>query len=575
MIAFCYLILFVLIGFISGNAQEKKEWWHNAVSYEIYIRSFKDSLGTGVGNLKGIEDRLDYLKGLGVDILWITPFYPSSNVDMGYDISDYKNVDGQFGTLDDFDSLVKNAHARGMKVVVDMVFSHTSNEHPWFIEAKKSKESVYHDYYLWQPPREDGSMPNDWKSWFSGPAWEYNEATKEFYLHIFAKEQPALNWNNSLVREEIFSVAKFWLDRKVDGIRFDVISLIALPEIDQSCKLWGNMPLARAYLKMLDDQILSQYNIFTVGETPGVALENVHEYVEEGTGSLKTIFQLEIMSLGNEGDKFHPAAHKLTDFKEIYRKWYETLYGKGWISVVLGNHDEARAISRWGDDTNYWKESGKMLATFLLTQWGIPYIFQGDEIGMTNCPFDPSEFNDVEEINYYAEKVAEGKCEEEFLPGLLARCRDNSRTPMQWDDAKNASFSTAESTWLKVNPIYETINVEAERKDPDSILNYYKKMIALRKSIPAFIYGTVNFVDFENEQVFAYTREYEGSKFLVVCNFSAESLRFDTFEEGLKNCEVLICNYAAGPQVEGSKIDLHPFESIVLKMIGADNWMYE
>ncbi len=543
-----------------------KTWWHNAVCYEVYIRSFSDAAGTGVGDLKGIENKLDYLKDLGVDVIWITPFYPSPGVDMGYDISNYKDVDKKFGTLKDFDSLVQKAHEKGIKILVDMVFSHTSDEHPWFEEAKKSKDNPYHDFYVWYPPKADGSAPNDWKSWFSGSAWEYNKATNEYYLHIFAIQQPALNWKTPKVREELFDVAKFWLNKGADGIRFDVITLNALPDINQSSDLWGKMPMALTYLKMLNDQVLSKYNILTVGEMPGVDPDNAYKFVGKKNGPLKTLFQLDIMGLGNDGDKFHPTTYKLTDFKKVYANWYKGLYRKGWISAVLDNHDQARAVSRWGDDKKYWKESAKMLSTFLLTQWGVPYIFQGDEIGMTNCPFTPAEFKDVEEINYYKEKIAEGKTEAQILPGLLARCRDNARTPMQWSDAKNAGFTTADTTWIKVNPNYKTINVASETKEPDSILNYYKKMIALRKATPAFVYGNVNIIDFDNDNVYAYTRAYKGKEFLVICNFRGVDTIFDTQIPDLSKSKLLIHNYSSAPVIDGSKVSLKPFESMIFEI---------
>lgn len=542
-----------------------KNWWHNAVCYEVYIRSFSDSKGTGIGDLKGIENKLDYLKNLGIDVIWITPFYPSPGVDMGYDISNYKDVDSKFGTLKDFDSLVKKAHEKGIKILVDMVFSHTSDEHPWFEAAKKSKDNPYHDFYVWYPPKTDGSAPNNWGSWFSGSAWEYNKDTNEYYLHIFAKQQPALNWETPKVREELFSVAKFWLDKGADGIRFDVITLNALPDINQSSDLWGKMPMALTYLKMLNDQVLSKYNILTVGEMPGVDDKNAYEFVGTDGGPLKTLFQLDIMGLGNDGNKFHPTSYNLVDFKKIYQKWYDGLYGKGWSSMVLDNHDQARAVSRWGDDKNYWKESAKMLSTFLLTQWGVPYIFQGDEIGMTNCLFTPSEFKDIEEINYYKQQISEGKKEIEFLPGLLARGRDNARTPMQWSDAKNAGFTTGDSTWLKVNPNYKTINVASEEKDTDSILNYYKKMISIRKANSAFVYGTVNVIDFNNDKVYAYTRAYEGKEFLIICNFRGVDTIFDTQIADLEKGKMLIHNYSTDPVIDGSKISLKPFEAIVFE----------
>ncbi|MBX9597692.1 MAG: alpha-glucosidase [Burkholderiales bacterium] len=519
------LIIYSLISPASNVFAEKSavytknigsNWWQNAIGYEVYIRSFKDANGSGLGDLQGIDQKLDYLKALGVDFIWITPFYSSPGIDMGYDISDYKSVDAQFGSMQDFNKLVKDAHAKGIKVLVDMVFSHTSDQHKWFLSAKSAKNNPYHDYYVWYPPKADGSAPNNWQSWFSGSAWEYNKITNEYYLHIFAKQQPALNWKNPRVREELAEVATFWLDKGIDGIRFDVITLNALPEINQSSDLWGKMPLAKTYLESLNQEVLSKHDLLTVGEMPGVNAENAVQFVGSESGSLKTVFQLDIMNLGNDGNKFHPTDYKLVDFKNIFQQWYTGLYGKGWSSVVLDNHDQSRAVSRWGDDKNYWQVSAKMLATFLLTQWGVPYIYQGDEIGMTNVPFNIDDLRDVEAINYYNQQIKAGKKPEEFLSGLFARNRDNARTPMQWSESPNAGFTSAKVPWIKVNPNYTTVNVAREEKDPSSILNYYKQAIAIRKANPAFTYGTMNIIDFDNDKVYAYTREYQGKSFLVV-----------------------------------------------------------
>ena len=546
----------------------KAKWWESAVCYEIYVRSFNDSNGDGVGDLNGITEKLDYLSNLGVDVIWITPFYPSPGVDMGYDISDYKNVDPLFGTIDDFKNLVKKAHEKNIKILCDMVFSHTSDQHKWFKAAKESKDNEYRDYYYWATPPEGKKYPNDWQSWFSGPAWEYNKATKDFYLHIFAVQQPALNWENPKVRKSMESVAKFWLDLGADGLRFDVITLISLPKLNQSSDLWGKMPKVHTYLKDLNKNVLSKYDILTVGEMPGVNYENAWEYVGTNQKQLETVFQLDIMGLGNKnGDKFQPAPYDLVKFKEIYQNWYDNLYGKGWNSVVMANHDQARTVSRWGNDKEYRVQSAKLFATFLLTQWGIPYIYQGDEIGMTNCPFTPAEFKDIEEINYYKMKLAEGKTEAQILPGILARCRDNARTPMQWSDSNNAGFTTADKTWLKVNPNYKTINVATAEKSSDSILNYYKQMIQLKKSIPALIYGTYAPVAKENKHVFAYYRALDQDKYFVVLNFSGDKQSFQTNNKQLSEAETVIFNYENKPAVESTgTISLRPYEAVVYKL---------
>lgn len=559
-------LIFVMI--VSPNASANNEdttWWQNAICYEIYIRSFNDSNSDGLGDIKGIIEKLDYLKNLGIDVIWITPFYPSPDVDMGYDIKDYENVDPKFGTLEDFDKLIINAHAKGVRILLDMVFNHTSDQHPWFLRAKTSKSSPYHDYYVFELPKTDGTMPNNWKSWFSGPAWEYNKDTNEYYLHIFAKQQPALNWKNPKVRKEVQKVAKFWLDRGIDGIRFDVITLNVLPDFSQSSDLFGKMPLAKTYLNELNRNVLSKYNVMTVGELPGVDDKNAYEFVGNG-GPIKTLFQSDIMALDNDGDKFKPTPYDLVDFKKIYQRWYNGLYGKGWNSVALGNHDQARTLSRWGDDKKYRKESAKMLATFLFSQWGIPYIYQGDEIGMTNCQFTRDEFQDVESINYYNTQIAEGKKESDFMPGLVARCRDNARTPMQWNDFKNAGFSTGAKTWLKVNPNYITINVAQEEKDTNSILNYYKKMIALKKTTPALIYGTFTQIDIENNKVFAYVRAYKNEEFLIVCNFTPLTVDFNTKIKDLASKKVVIRNYNDIPTIKEGTINLRPYESIIYKI---------
>ena len=549
--------------------KETTKWWKEAVCYEIYIRSFNDSNGDGIGDINGVTEKLDYLKDLGVDVVWITPFYPSPDVDMGYDISDYKNIDPKFGTLEDFNNLVKKAHEKGIKIIVDMVFSHTSDQHKWFKEGRKSKNNPYHDYYFFLPPKDGNKLPNDWMSWFSGPAWEFNKQTDEYYLHVFAVQQPALNWTNPEVREQMHGVAKFWLDQGADGLRFDVITLIAMPPWSESDKLWGAMPKVHDYLKELNRDVLSKYDILTVGEMPGVNYENAWEYVGADKHQLETVFQLDIMSGvdNKDGRKFEPAPMNLLKFKSIYENWYNGLYGKGWNSVVLGNHDQGRIVSRWGNDKKFRKESAKMLSTFLMTQWGTPYIYEGDEIGMTNCPFSESEFKDIEAINYYKTQIKEGRNVADFMPGLLARCRDNSRTPIQWNADKNAGFSTADKTWIKVNPNYKKINVLEEQKDPDSIFNYYKKVIKMKKNNSAFTYGSYEQVDPKNENVYAYTRSDDSNSFLVVLNFKGEPAEVNTSISDISSKKLLIRNYNGTPVIDKKgMVRLRPYEAIVFKV---------
>ena len=551
-----------------SNPNLAEKWWKQAVCYEVYIWSFKDSNGDGTGDLNGITEELGYLKSLGINVIWITPFYPSPDVDMGYDVSNYKAVDPKFGTIEDFQNLIKKAHELDIKVLVDMVFSHTSDQHPWFKNALKSKDNPYYDFYKWEKPNKGNKPPNNWQSWFSGSAWEYIKNYNEYYLHIFAKQQPALNWKNPKVRKEMAGVAKFWLDKGVDGLRFDVITLISIPKLDQSAALWGTMPEVHTYLKALNKDILSKYDILTVGEMPGVTYKNAQEYISADQHQLETVFQLDIMSLGcANNNKFEPVPYDLLKFKQIYENWYNGLYGKGWNSIVLGNHDQQRMVNRWGDAKNYRKESAKMLATFELTQWGTPYIYEGDEIGMKNCPFTRKDFRDVEAINYYNAQIKAGKKVLDFLPGLLARSRDNARTPMQWSDAKNAGFTTGDKTWIKVNPNYKKINVKAEKKDPSSILNYYKKMIKARKANPGLTYGTYAQVDPQNKEVFAYTRNYKGKLFLVVLNFKGKNNIINTSIKELDTKTILINNYEETPKITSDgTIDLKPYEAVVYKI---------
>ena len=566
-ITFAKTPLFVTKQNISTNSANSKKWWKEAICYEIYIRSFKDSNGNGIGDLNGITEKLDYLQALGIDVIWITPFYPSPGVDMGYDISDYKDVGSKFGTIKDFENLLAEAHKRGIKVTIDMVFAHTSDQHPWFKSARKSKNSIYRDYYIWEKPKKGSKPPNNWQSWFSGSAWQYNKATEDYYLHVFAVQQPALNWKDPNVRKALENVAKFWLEKGVDGLRFDVINLIAMPNIDQPQSMFGQIPKVHEYLKELNKNVLSRYNIFTVGEM-GVGYKNAWKYLGPKQKQLETIFQLDVFSLGcKNGNKFSPEPYKLLKFKQVYQNWYDHLYGKGWLSVVLGNHDQGRMVNRWGNTKEYWKYSAKMLATFELTQWGTPYIYQGDEIGMTNCPFIRDEFKDVEAINYYNAQIKAGKKPADFLPGLLARSRDNARTPMQWNKKKNAGFSNAKKAWIKVNPNYNKINVASELKDPDSILNYYKKMIQIRKKYKVFTYGTYKQLDPKNKQIFAYLRTYRNNKFLVVLNFTARKAKFKASVNDMRKQTVLICNYDKYPKIgQGGILDLLPYEAVIYKL---------
>ncbi|AZR72972.1 glucohydrolase [Anoxybacter fermentans] len=551
----------------------ERKWWKEAVVYQIYPRSFYDSNGDGIGDLRGIIQKLDYIKDLGVDVIWLCPIYKSPNADNGYDISDYYDIMDEFGTMEDFDELLSEVHKRGMKLIMDLVINHTSDEHPWFIESRSSKDNPKRDYYIWRPPR-DGKEPNNWRSFFHGSAWEWDEKTGEYYLHLFAKKQPDLNWKNPEVKKEIFKMIKWWLDKGIDGFRMDVINLIGkaegLPDGKNKDNFddyvmapehWANQPLVHEVLHEMNRQILSKYDIMTVGETPFVTPEIGALYVNEDREELNMIFQFEHMDLPDFKDS------NLLKFKKIQKKWYEALKEKGWNSQYLNNHDQPRQVSRFGDDQNYRKESAKLLATMLLTLPGTPYIYQGEEIGMTNVKFSSiEEYNDIDTVNYYHEEVAKGRDPEEVLKELMPKSRDNARTPVQWTAGKNAGFTTG-TPWLKVNPNYKQINVEEAQKDPDSVLNYYKKLIRLRKREEnlALIYGNYIPLFEDHEKIYSYIRQLDNDRFLIILNFSKEKLNFTLDEIPYKDYQLLIANYPVQDE-KLEQIKLRPYEARIYRL---------
>ncbi|HAZ37736.1 MAG TPA: glucohydrolase, partial [Clostridiaceae bacterium] len=488
----------------------ERKWWKEGVVYQVYPRSFYDSNGDGIGDLKGVTSKLDYLKELGIDIIWLNPIYKSPNADNGYDISDYRDIMDEFGTMEDFDELLCEAHKRGIRIIMDLVVNHTSDEHEWFKKSRESKDNPYRDFYIWKEGK-GGKEPNDWKSCFGGPAWEFDKKTDEYYLHLFAVKQPDLNWENERLRKAIYDMMKFWLDKGIDGFRMDVINFISKDQDFPDDKMGGskyysNGPRVHEFLKEMNHEVLSKYDIMTVGETPSVTPEIAGDYVDESRKELNMIFQFELMGIDEgKGGKGDVIPWKAKDFKNVLIKWQEALKDKGWNSLYMNNHDQPRMVSRFGDDKNFRVESAKMLATVLHTLKGTPYIYQGEEIGMTNVSFDSIEdYNDIETLNAYHEKLNEGIPKETLMEAVHKSSRDNARTPMQWDDTLNAGFSKHDP-WLKVNPNYKDINVAKALKDPNSIFYYYKKLIKMRKEYKSIVYG--DFKAFEVcENVFSYMR---------------------------------------------------------------------
>ena len=552
----------------------EKAWWKEAVVYQIYPRSFMDSNGDGIGDINGITSRLDYLKELGVDVLWLSPVYQSPNDDNGYDISDYQAIMEEFGTMEDFDRMLEGIHARGMKLVMDLVVNHTSDEHPWFVASRKSKDNPYRDYYIWREGK-DGKEPNNWGSCFSGSAWEYDKTTDMYYLHLFSKKQPDLNWDNPKVRDEVFQMMNWWCEKGIDGFRMDVISLISkkpgLPDGYQAPgALYGdsgcaNGPHVHEYLQEMNQKVLSHYDLMTVGECAGVTIEEAKKYANADGRELSMVFQFEHVEANGPMGKWTDERVQLKDFKTTMSKWQTELEGKAWNSLFLGNHDQARSVSRFGNDApEYRAVSAKMLVTCLHMMQGTPYVYQGEELGMTNCPFPTLEdLRDIESINAFHELTEAGKVNpEDMMRYIRLRGRDNARTPMQWDDSANAGFTTG-TPWIMVNPNYTEINAKTEMEDPDSVFRYYQKIIGLRKKEKVMVYGTYQLLDPDNEKLYVYTRTLDNEKLLVICNFTEEEETYSVPEEFSKG-EVLISSYHR--EKAEKEIMLKPYEALVLKI---------
>lgn len=559
----------------------ERKWWKESVVYQIYPRSFMDSNGDGIGDIKGITSKLDYLKELGINVVWLSPVYQSPNDDNGYDISDYRNIMDEFGTMEDWEEMLEEMHKRGIKLMMDLVVNHSSDEHAWFIESKKSKDNPYRDYYIWRPGK-NGKEPSNWESAFSGSTWEYDETTDEYFLHIFSKKQPDLNWENETLRREIYDMMKFWLDKGVDGFRMDVINFISkvdgypdAPNPEGKKYVSGheyfmNGPRIHEFLQEMNREVLFKYDIITVGEMPGVTPEQGIEYTAEDRNELQMVFQFEHMDLDSQPgqNKWALKPLQLTDLKKSLTKWQKGLEGKGWNSLYWNNHDQPRIVSRFGNDREYREISAKMLATCLHMMQGTPYIYQGEEIGMTNVKFETiDEYKDIETLNMYKEKVHEnGEAPEKVMASIYTKGRDNARTPIQWDDSDNAGFTTG-TPWIKVNPNYKQINAKQAVEDPNSIFHYYKNLIQLRKSHDIIVYGTYDLLLDNDEQIYAFTRTLGQEKLLVICNFTEETPQFELQTRiEFTNKELLTSNYEVNMDEDFYSFKLRPYEARVYKL---------
>ena len=549
----------------------EKKWWKEAVAYQIYPRSFMDSNNDGIGDLQGIISKLDYLKDLGIDVIWICPVYKSPNDDNGYDISDYQDIMSDFGTMEDFNELLSEIHKRNMKIIIDLVINHTSDEHPWFIESRSSKQNPKRDWYIWREGK-DNKEPNNWESIFKGSAWEYDENTKEYYLHLFSKKQPDLNWENEDMRNEIYKMINWWLDKGIDGFRVDAISHInkeeGLVDMDNPDNLkyvpsfdkHMNVEGIHDYLRELKENTFSKYDIMTVGEANGVKVEQATDWVGENDGKFNMLFQFEHIDLWNSSE------FNLPNLKKVWNKWQVNLENDGWNALFIENHDITRVVSSWGDDTRFLKESAKALGLLYFMHKGTPFIYQGQEIGMTNVKFnDINEYDDIRSINEYNQLINQGMSPKDALEHIWNTSRDNTRTPMQWDDSLNAGFSKS-NPWIHVNPNYRYINVKEQLEDDDSILNFYKKMIKIKKSSECLIYGKYNLILEDDTNIFAYERILNDEKFLVICNLKSESSNYKYEKLTLKYENLILSNYNVDAHKDLNNFELKPWEARLYKI---------
>ncbi|OAS86871.1 MULTISPECIES: glycoside hydrolase family 13 protein [Metabacillus] len=542
----------------------KKTWWKEAVVYQVYWRSFYDSDGDGYGDLQGVLEKLDYIKKLGIDVIWLNPFYESPDRDNGYDISNYYEIMDKAGDMEIFKKLVSEIHSRGMKVIMDLVVNHTSDQHPWFIESKSSKDNPKRNWYIWQDPR-NGKEPNNWRSYFAPSAWEYDEKTKQYYFHSFAVEQPDLNWQNPELRQEIYTMMRFWLDMGIDGFRMDVINLLAkqqaFPDAEDPANIsyLANNPGIHEYLQDMNREVLQHYGGMTVGEIPFVTPEEGLLYVGEDRNELNTLFHFQVADEMTTWDMLR--------FKEIQNLWYQGLKGKGWNSQFLNNHDHTRQVTRYGNDSAYRIESAKLLATMIHTLPGTPYIYQGEEIGMTGVRFDSiDDYNDIAMKNKYKEEVGKGRDPKEVFDSLLLLSRDNSRTPMQWSNQNQAGFTNG-TPWIKVNPNYIDINVEEALKDPNSVFYYYQKLITLRKKHDVMVYGDFTDLTAGDEHLYVYTRTLNETTWLIVLNHSNEPREYFLQKEHQATTkELIIANYDIDELELGASFIMQPHEARIYKI---------
>ena len=539
----------------------KKDWWKSAVIYQIYPRSFQDTNGDGFGDFQGIIKRLPYLEKLGIDCIWLCPVYRSPQDDNGYDISDYCDVDPMFGTMADMEELIGKAREHGIYIVMDLVLNHSSDEHKWFIEAKKSRENPYHDYYVWRDGKE-GVLPNDMKAAFGGSAWEWVPELEQYYFHQFSVKQPDLNWENPKLRQELWDIINFWIDKGVGGFRLDVIDLVGKVPDE---KITSNGPKLHEYIKEMTAHTFVRDNLISVGEseTWSATPEIAKLYSNPDGSELSMVFQFEHICLDQqEGkEKWDLAPLPFHKFKEVWNKWQTELYGCGWNSLFWDNHDLPRIVSRWGDEGQYREESAKMLATLLHGMQGTPYIYQGEELGMTNVKYELEEYRDIELFGMYKERRAQGYTHEELMESIYAKTRDNARTPMQWDTTEQAGFTTGKP-WIKVNPNYTEINAAEQVDRENSIFNYYRKLIQLRKELPVLTDGKFTMLDMDHDQIFAYLRDNGEDKLLVVCNFYGNTVDYAVSEKA-ENLELLIRNYTE----ENMQTDvLRPYEARIYRI---------
>jgi oligo-1,6-glucosidase len=558
---------------------QNSQWWKQSVVYQIYPRSFYDSNGDGVGDIPGIISKLDYLKKLGIDVIWLSPVYDSPNDDNGYDIRHYQQILSEFGTMEDFDRLLTEMHARDLKLVMDLVVNHTSDEHPWFVESRFSKENSKRDYYIWHEGK-DGKPPTNWESAFSGSAWKYDDKTGEYFLHMFSEKQPDLNWENPDLRRDIYEMMRWWLDKGIDGFRMDVINLISkdqsMPEREpdpgkdlvSAFEFHANGPRIHEFLQEMHKEVLQDYNVMTVGEMPGVNVEQGRDYTDEARRELNMVFHFEHMGLGDGPDgKWSNGAWKLSELKEILTKWQVGLDKHGWNSLYWNNHDQPRVVSRFGNDKEYRKKSAKMLATLLHGMKGTPFVYQGEEIGMTNVEFASIEdYEDIETRNWYDERRIEGKTEKELLASIYARGRDNARTPVQWDASRNAGF-TSGTPWLAVNPNYKEINAAEALKDEDSVFYYYQKLISMRKKDETLVFGSYQLLLEDDEAVYAYTRTQKEDTLLVVCNFTGERQQRELPKELSEMEKEIVISNEKQPELRSlNRFTLEPYEAFIYRL---------